>query len=317
MSKEASHSYANLPRAKTKSRPLRFSLIWVVPIVAALVAGYLIYHRVREFGHSVTVRFRDVEGLKPGQSSVQFRGAAIGEVVKIELSPDQQYAIVKIKLRRFASSVAREGSIFWIVRPQLGMGNLTGLGTIIAGPHIAVLPGNGKITAAFVGLENSPMVLDPNGLKVILLSSRGGSFRAGVPIYYRGIEVGAVQDTELSTNSIAVEIRCVIRHRYAELVRSGSKFWNVTGLDVRVGLFRGAEVNVESLKSLFIGGIAFATPDDPKSNPVQDGMIFRLYDQPDKEWLDWSPRITIPSDDTDLPEIKASRNPPPSPRNQL
>ncbi|MEO8429069.1 MAG: MlaD family protein [Verrucomicrobiota bacterium] len=208
MNKETSSSDGDLPKAKTKSRKSRFSFIWVVPVVDALVAGCLIYHRLQEFGDSITVRFRDLEGLKPGQSSVQFRGAGIGEVVKIELSPDRQYATVKMKLRRLASSVAREGSAFWIVRPQLGMGNLTGLGTIISGPHIAVLPGNGKATTAFVGLENSPLLLDPTGLKIVLLSNRAGSLRTGIPIYYRGIEVGAVQATRLTTNAIAVEIHC-------------------------------------------------------------------------------------------------------------
>jgi paraquat-inducible protein B len=66
------------------------------------------------------------------------------------------------------------------------------------------------------------------------------------------------------------------------LVRNGSKFWNVSGVDVKVGLFRGAEINVESLRSLVAGGIAFATPNDPKSTPAKDGMIFRLYDEPEK-----------------------------------
>jgi len=100
--------------------------------------------------------------------------------------------------------------------------------------------------------------IDPHGLTIILVASHGGSLHTGQPIYYRGIEVGAVRQARLSTNSTTVKIECVIRQRYANLVRPESRFWNVTGLEVRVGLFRGAELSIESLKSLFLGGIAMA-----------------------------------------------------------
>ena len=284
------HSSDDLPKAKTRKRKWSFSGIWVVPIVAALVAGYLVYQRVREFESTIVIRFRDVDGLKPGQTPIQYRGADIGLVDSIALSKNQQYAEVHAKLRRHASSMAREGSVFWIVRPQIGMGNLTGLGTIITGPYIAVLPGNGKAATQFKGGEYSPAMLDPNGLNVVLLTSHGGSL-GWRPDNYRGIEIRAVRETRLSTNASVVEIHSVIRRPYAPLVRLGSKFWNVTGMDVRVGLFSGAEVNVESLKSLFIGGIAFATPDDGKAEPVRDGTVFRLYDKAEKEWSEWSPLV--------------------------
>ena len=106
--------------------------------------------------------------------------------------------------------------------------------------------------------------------------------------------MGAVQDHQLSTNATTVDIQVFIRQRYANLVRNGSKFWNVSGVDVRVGLFRGAEINVESLRSLVAGGIAFATPNDPKDVPAKDGMVFHLYDKPEKEWSEWTPEIRIP-----------------------
>jgi paraquat-inducible protein B len=117
--------------------------------------------------------------------------------------------------------------------------------------------------------------------------------RPGSPVYYRGIEVGTVQDIRLSSNAVAAEIHLFIRQRYARLVRSGSRFWNVSGVDVNVGLFRGVEVNVESLRSLVLGGVAFATPIDPKAEPVRNGTVFNLYEKPEKEWLDWAPAIPI------------------------
>lgn len=281
------------PKAKIRKRNWSFPFVWVVPAAAAIVAGYLVYQRVHEFGPVINVKFRDVSGLRPGQTPVQFRGADIGIVASVALTDDGQFGIVRIKLRRDAQAVARAGSQFWVVRPELGMGSFTGLGTIITGPAIAVLPGHGKPSSEFTGLESSPETIDPTGLNIVLLAAHGGSLNQGVPIYYRGIQVGAVQETRLSTNAQVVEVHCVIRRAYAPLVRTDSKFWNVTGLDVRVGLFRGAEVDVESLKSLLIGGIAFATPESHESETARDGTAFRLYPTAEKEWTEWKPQIAI------------------------
>jgi paraquat-inducible protein B len=106
--------------------------------------------------------------------------------------------------------------------------------------------------------------------------------------------VGAVQESHLGADATAVSIHVFIKRRYANLIRMGSKFWNVSGVDVSAGLLRGVEVNVESLRSLVAGGIAFATPNDPKDEPAKGGTVFRLYDKPMKEWLEWAPKISIP-----------------------
>ncbi len=283
-----------LPKAKVQRRRWNFPIVWVVPVVAAIVAGYLIYNRVQEIGPRITIKFKDGSGLKAGGTPIKYRGVPVGEVAALELSEDQQHVLVRARLRRSAASIAREGSVFWIVRPEVGIGNITGLGTVITGPEIVVLPGTGEAKSAFVGLESSPVALERKGLKIVLRSSRLGSLKPSSPVYYRGIEVGAVQDCQLSSNASTVDIHVFIRQRYVKLVRNGSKFWNVSGMDVSLGLFRGLEINVESLRSLVAGGIAFATPDDPKDSPVRDGMVFPLYDKPQKEWSEWAPKIPIP-----------------------
>lgn len=283
-----------LPKAKVKRRGWNFSVVWVVPVVAAVVAGYLVYGRIHEYGPKIVIKFKDGSGLKAGQTPIKYRGVPIGEVTAVELSEDQQHALVMARLRRSAAAIAREGSAFWIVRPEVGLGNITGLGTVITGPQIEVSPGTGEAKSEFVGLENPPVALERKGLKIVLRSSRLGSLKPSSPVYYRGIEVGAVQDSQLSANATTVDIHVIIKQRYANLVRSGSKFWNVSGADVSAGLFRGVEIKVESLRSLVAGGIAFATPKDPKARPAKDGMVFPFYDKPQKEWLEWAPEIPIP-----------------------
>lgn len=283
-----------LPRAKVKRRRWSFPFVWVVPVAAAIVAGYLVYDRAQEYGPQITIKFKDGSGLKIGQTPVKYRGVPIGEVTAVELSKDQEHVRVKVRLQRSAAPVAREGSAFWIVRPEVGIGNITGLGTVITGPEIRVLPGAGEPRAEFVGLESAPVALERKGLKIVLRTRHLGSLKLNSPVYYRGVEVGAVQDLQLGADATTVDIHVFIRQRYANLVRSGSKFWNASGVAASAGLFRGVEIKIESLRSLVAGGIAFATPNDPQAKPAQDGTMFPLHDAARKEWLGWAPRIAVP-----------------------
>lgn len=282
-----------LPKAKVKRSRWRFPVVWVVPAIAVIVAGYLAYGRLEQLGPKITIRFKDGNGLKTGQTPIKYRGVQIGEVTAVELSPDQQGVVVRARLQRSAASVAKEGAVFWIVRPEVGIGNITGLDTVITGPEVDVLPGTGKEQSEFVGLENAPVALEERGLKIILITPRLGSLRPGSPVYYRGVEVGTIQQCDLSPNAATVAIQVLIKQRYARLVRTGSKFWNVSGVDVSLSLFRGLEVNMESLRSLAAGGIAFATPADPTEQLVKDGMSFPLYNKAAKEWLEWAPNIPL------------------------
>jgi len=285
-----------LPTATLKGRTWTFPVVWIVPVLAAVVAGYLMYDRVREYGPEITLKFEDAGGVKAGQTPIRYRGVPVGEVTEVELSEDQKYAVVKARLRRPAVSIAREGTMFWIVRPEVGINSITGLGTVITGPQIEVLPGGGKPKWEFVGLANPPVQSENEGLKILLLSVRVGSLKTGSPVFYRGIEVGAVQDVRLGPDATTVNIRVSIKKRYAPLVREGSKFWNVSGVEMSVGLLRGMEIRMESLGSLVAGGIAFSTPEEKDGRPARNGAVFRLYDEPKKEWREWNPKIAIPQE---------------------
>jgi paraquat-inducible protein B len=283
-----------LPAARIRRRRWGFSVVWVVPVVAAIVAGYLVYGRVQELGPTITIKFKDGAGVKAGQTEIRYRGVPIGEVREIELSEGGEYVAVNARLRRSAATIAREGSVFWIVRPEVGPGTISGLSTVFTGPYIQVLPGSGKPRLEFTGLERPPPALERAGLKIILATANLGSVRSGSPVYYRGIEVGSITDTELSRDATSAHVHLFIRQRFARLVRLGSRFWIVSGLDVNVSLLKGVEINLESLRSLVTGGIAFATPEGPNPPPAKDGMIFVLHDKPEKEWLEWAPKIPIP-----------------------
>jgi len=298
-----------LPRAKVKQHRWSFPVMWIVPVVAALLAGYLVYDQVREFGPKITIRFKDGSGLKAGRTLIQYNGVRIGEVKSVKLSDDLRDVMVEVRLLRSAASVAREGSVFWIVRLGTELQDISNLGTVITGAYIQVLPGTGEPKSDFVGMEGSQAALEPEGLEVVLHTRRLGSLKPSSPVYYRGIDVGAVRAVQLSADATAAEIHVLIKPRYVKLVRSGSKFWNSSGADVKFGLFSGLEVNVESLKSLVGGGIVFATPNDPKARQARNGTSFFLYDQPEKDWLEWAPRISIPPDESSQKHGRKKKGP--------
>jgi paraquat-inducible protein B len=181
-----------------------------------------------------------------------------------------------------------------VVRPEVGFGTVRGLSTVLTGSYIQSIPGRGKDRRQFTGLESASPTLGQPGLNLILSMRQLGSVRVGSPVVYRGIEVGSVTGASLSRDATSAQLEVFIEQRYARLVRMGSRFWLVSGVDVNFGLFRGLQVNVESLRTLVGGGIAFATPDDGGGG-VKDGTLFLLHERPQPEWLEWLPKISIPS----------------------
>jgi paraquat-inducible protein B len=284
-----------LPKARIRRRRL-FRLIWVVPVAALFVAVYLVYQHVISIGPEIAIRFSDASGLRVGQTPVNYRGVQIGEVTRIELSGDEKQAVVKVRLRRFAASIAREGTQFWIVRPQLGWGNITGLGTVLTGPEIQALPGKGESRQrTFTGLDSVPVAVDSSGLRLILRAERPKGIRVNTPVNYRGVEVGMVHRIELAPNSASADIHILIRSRYAGLVRAGSAFWNESGMSAKGGILKGIELELESLRTLFTGSIEFATPSESSAR-VKPGTVFFLHDKPKEEWLNWQAKIAVPQE---------------------
>jgi len=278
--------------------------MWAVPVVAAAVAAWLVYDRMRQYGPEIVIQFKDGGGLRAGQTPIKYRGVQVGEVTRLEVSTDREHVLVKARMQRNAASLASEGAVFWIVRPQVGWGNVTGLNTVISGPEIQLLAGKGEARVTeFKGLERAPVAMGASGLKVILKAVRPLSLRPNSPVYYRGVEVGVVQDIDLSRDSTAAEIHVIVWQRYAGLVRTGSAFWDASGVSVKGGLLKGMEVDFESFRALLAGGIEFASPE--KSPPAKSGATFFLHDAPAKEWLGWSPRIPI-SRESDRPPEQGS-----------
>jgi paraquat-inducible protein B len=295
----------DLPQAKIKKQS-GISLVWIVPLIAAVVAGWLVFKNIRQMGSIISIQFSDGDEIQPNQTTLRYRGVRVGEVRSVALSKDSQHVEVQARLDRSAENLARDGSIFWIVRPEVGAGGLHGLETIVSGPYIQVQPGSGKEQKKFVGAEEPPVLqTSKSGLEIILTTPQLGALTVGSPIYYRGLEVGSVRYFVLGEDSTAVNVHILIETNFASLVRTDSKFWNAGGINVDLKLF-GINISAESFKSLVIGGIAFATPDVP-GILASNRSVFPLNEKVDDKWLKWSPTIAITNAD-----IKASQTSPSS-----
>jgi len=278
------------PKARVRRRRV-LRLVWIVPAMAIAVAAYLLWQRMQEYGPEIKVTFADGGGLRVGQTPVRYRGVQVGEVIGVGLSEDEKRAVVRIRLTRFGAGLARDGSRFWIVRPRVGLGQVTGLTTVLSGPEITVIPGKPGEAAKyeFTGLDNPPPSIE-GGLQIVLRGEHP-KMRADAPVYYRGVEVGVVQKIDLAPNALSADVHVVIYPRFAALVREGSAFWDVSGLNVKAGILKGLEIELESLRSFLSGGIEFASP--PGTPRAKPGTVFFLYSEPKKEWLGWAPKIPI------------------------
>ena len=279
-----------LPRAKIEKSRIAW-VLWLIPIAAAGLCGWFIVRDVVLQGPTITIYFPSIDGLAKQTSFLEYRGVVVGQVTGIKLTPDKKQAAVEVKLTGPAANIARRGSIFWIVRPELKLGNVSGLRTIVSGNYIAIQPGNGEPTNEFAGAEQPP-VEHKGSLEIALRSPQLGSLQEGSPVFYRGIQVGEVLRSRLGADAREVIIDTFIRSNYAPLVRLNSKFWNAGGLNIHLGLFSGAQISAESAQTIISGGIEFATPPDFE-DAATNGTVFALNEKLDDAWKKWAPAIAL------------------------
>lgn len=281
-----------LPKAKIQKDIFSW-FFWALPIAAAILCIWFLLEDFVFAGPTITIYFQNADGLQANNSMLKYRGVDIGEVETLILHDTNQLVKVRAKLQRSAASVARQGSLFWIVRPELKLGAVSGLRTIVSGNYITVQPGSGERTNEFTGVEEAP--LQPvKSITITLLANDLGAIQNQSQVSYRGVQVGEVMDFQLGENARYIVVHARILQAYAPLVRTDSKFWNAGGISAHLGLFSGLNITAESAQTLVSGGIAFATP-ETYGPPATNGSVFLLNDKEDTAWESWNPIIPLQS----------------------
>ena len=268
------------PPVIVRTRRARFSLVWIVPIVAALVGLLMLWRSVEQRGPELTISFRNAEGLEAGHTEVRYKDVAVGRVAKVMLSPDRERVIVTVNLDKSAEGLAVADTRFWVVRPRVNTAGVSGLSTLFSGAYIGVDAGvSSQEQRHFTGLEVPPFVLRGEPGRIFtLVADDLGSLEVGSPVLYRRTRVGRVVGFELDAVHDSLGVRIFVDAPNDQLVTTGSRFWNASGIDVTLGA-SGFTVNTQSIASVLIGGVAFANPDGPKASPpAPPEYRFRMAD---------------------------------------
>lgn len=274
-------SGSELPEALVKDRGVRkrrVSSIWIIPIVAAIIGAGLAYRAYQERGIEIQITFETGDGIDAGKTTVRFRDVEIGLVKTVRVSEDLEGVVVTADLGLAARTHLGEDSRFWVVRPRITGGSISGLETLVSGAYIAMLgsPTKGKPPHHFKGLSEPPLDPQGGGLALVLSSDALRGLDEGSPLYLRDVAIGAVERYELDPEGKGVLIHVTIDGKHAHLVRENSRFWNASGIDVTASLSGGFEFDVESLRSLVAGGIDLETPEKPGA-AASSGARFVLH----------------------------------------
>jgi len=260
------------------------SIVWLIPLVAALIGIWLGVRAFRENGPVITISFESAEGLEAGRTKLKFKDVEVGHVEAIRLSPDRTRVMVQARMERDAADFLTQGTQFWVVRARVSLNQISGLGTLFSGAFIGVDPGpRGPSRSEFKGLEAPPVVTTSQpGRSFVLKAERLGSMDIGSAIHYRQIRVGEVMGYTLDPDGQSLAILAFIHSPYSQLVRNDTRFWLEGGVDFSLDA-NGVRLSTQPVATLLLGGIAFETPVSLESgDEAKEGQVFPLYDSHDK-----------------------------------
>lgn len=268
-----------IPLARQRRR--WFSWVWIVPLLAVAVVAGLAIRALIDRGPLITISFSDAEGIEAGDTKIRHKDVNLGTVESMYLNPEMSRVFVRARMRRSVTPHLTSNTRFWIVRPRVGVGGISGLSTLVSGSYIEMYPGMGNSPEqrSFVGLDDPPALTpDIPGRAFVLHTSDLGSLTAGSPLNYRGIPVGEVEGYQLDASGKQINVYTFVRSPYEKYVTSQTRFWNSGGIDLAVGV-QGLRFRASSWQQLISGGVSFDTPDaalTAAESPA--GTAFRLYE---------------------------------------
>jgi paraquat-inducible protein B len=272
--------FDSVPDAVVDAESKGFPVVWLLPLVALLIGGWLFYKTESEKGPEITLTFNSAEGIEEGKTQVKFRDVTVGTVHKVDITDDLKAVELTITMVNGTEQYLTETSRFWVVKPRIGAGGVSGLGTLFSGAYIAFEPSSeGKRQKAFVGLEKPPIItIDKEGTKFRLRAESLGSISIGAPVYFRQFDIGEITDYRLANDYSYVDIGIFVTAPYDQYVHTGTYFWNVGGLTLSMGA-SGAKLEMESMIALLSGGVAFETLPEFLDTPVaKESTVFELFE---------------------------------------
>lgn len=253
------------------------SLIWLIPIVAALVGVTLVAKLLAERGPTITISFKTAEGIEAGKTRLKHKDVEIGSVQSVRLAEDRSRAIATIQLLKEARGFTAADTRFWVVRPRAEATGISGLSTLFSGAYIGADAGaSSEVASRFEGLELPPIVTrDESGQQYVLRAGNLGSLDIGSPVYYRRIKVGQVAAYSLDPDGKGVTLRIFVNSPYERFIGANTRFWHASGFDMQIDA-SGFRLRTQSLATVVLGGIAFQAPEDKLGPLASENTAFAL-----------------------------------------
>ena len=255
------------------------SAIWILPLVAIVLAAWMVVYSLRTRGPEVEIVFDTAEGIEAGVTKIKVREVEVGTVEDVMLGDDLQSVVVRARVDKEAGSLLRSDTQFWVVRARLGTEGISGIATLLSGGYIQLSPGQSpQRTHRFIGLEDPPVTpAGTPGLHFELVGDEAGSLGAGDPILHKGFQVGRIESADLDVQTGEMHYGGFIAEPYARLVTTATRFWNASGIAISTST-AGVKVETGSLQSILLGGVSFGLPEGVESgDTVSTGTVFQLY----------------------------------------
>ena len=254
-------------------------LVWLIPLLAALVGGWLAVKSILDRGPVITISFATADGLEAGKTKIKYKDVEMGLVTGVVLAPDTTHVLATAELVKEAKRYLVEDTRFWVVRARISGGTVTGLGTLLSGSYVGMDIGqSGKELSKFTGLEVPPIInMGEEGRAYTLRSENAGSLDVGSPIYFRRLKAGQIVSYDLGKDGKGIMIKVFVSSPYDKFVNDNTRFWHASGIDVTLNS-TGMSIDTQSAVSILVGGLAFETPAESADRPpAAAGTEFGLF----------------------------------------
>lgn len=270
----------NTAQSTAKIRPSKTlaSTIWLIPLIAAAVGGYLLVQNIRSQGHEITLYMDNADGLAVNSTTIRVLNVEVGRITHIRLRNNQQGVELTAKINPDNANLIRKDSQFWIVKPRIDQNGVTGLGTLISGSYIALDPGKSTENEDKFEVADLPPItaLGQSGLRLKLSGKNSRMINVGSPVLYENHIVGTVESAKFNPTDQTVQYSIFIQSPNESLINSASQFWLDSGINVRLN---GGGVSIDSppISALLSGAIAFDTPQSTQATSVQNESTFTIH----------------------------------------
>jgi paraquat-inducible protein B len=251
--------------------------------VAAIVGGWLAYKTISEKGPTIRISFSDSAGIEAGKTKIKYKSVEAGVIKDVAMAEDLSQVFVMAEMKKSVEPHLTENTRFWVVRPQIGLGGVSGLDTLVSGAYIEIDPQSGPPTLEFKGLDTPPLVTSrEEGTQYVLVAQKVGGLQPGSPLDYHGVQAGEVMGYHFVEDGQSLLINIFIKAPFDKRIREHTQFWNASGIQAKIGA-EGINVRVASIAALIAGGISFDTPilDVENANQSPEGFTFELYESYD------------------------------------